>query len=195
MDNNNIENIIESKEIFDINNIMKPSSMVIIGKAGAGKFTLTKKLMNALNIESITVFHYDITKYSEFNNINIYDTYNSDNLVDIINQQRVDNTTPKLIIFDQCFFSNVRDDVNLQEILVNGKDLNITSIVVLQYPMNITVDFDIKFIFWDDFYGNMVKLYEIYINKVLTFRHFEELMKLLNDYECLVYDKNDIKFY
>ena len=110
----------------------------IIGKRHSGKTTLAKELMNYItvtyNIQKTVIFtpSDDYEHDVDNDNVTISNSYTTEQLNNILDNQRA-NRTSRLLIFDDCLY-----DINssvINELLKNGRHYNLYVIIVSQFPL------------------------------------------------------------
>ena len=175
------------------------NSTLIIGKRETGKLTLTKKIINSYNVDSIVIFTNDVNRYSEFTNAKCFIEFDSKIMSDIlIKQQNITESKPVLIIFDQCFHSV---DINKNEYINifsnHAKSYKIRTIFILQFPIGIDPAlrnmFDLVFVFGDNYIANIKKIYNQYFQCLPQFEIFNTLIKDLENYASLVLDTRNFR--
>lgn len=165
----------------------------IIGKRSTGKTTLAKELINKFietkNVQKTIIFTQTKNCYKESDNVIVLNDYTV-HLEQIIKNQVIDRT-PKTLVFDDCFYANSINNNNaIREMLLNGRHYNLYVIIITQYGLGfkpeLRCQFDLIFVFRDDYISNIKRLYEYYFGMIPKFKDFNDLIKELQEFECLV---------
>jgi len=180
---------------FDMNNFQTKSTTLIIGSRCTGKTTLCLDIIRykLYNIKYGLVFARNEKEnpvYSDiFPSFPIYPSFDSNKIYDLLKTQKNNNKKKILVIIDDVLFNE--QDENLIELICNGKDLNISTIIISQFPFftsyEIRKHFQYIFLFNVGSYLNdrISKCYNI--NPQLSKKIFKTLKTLFN---CiLIYDK------
>lgn len=184
---------------FDINNITKHSSVLIISRRESGKTTLCKKIMENLNCdEHVIITHKTQTDYIENDKTKIYTEYNNDIIKSSLETQsnHIDlhgkiNSDLCLIIDDSSIFSSVTKDDNFTELMYNSRHYKISLILTNQIPLSMKPDFitniDYIMLFVTDNMTHIKKMYYDYAEFFKTFDEFHNVFNILTkDYGVMV---------
>ena len=184
---------------FDINNITKHSSVLIISRRESGKTTLCKKIMENLNCdEHVIITHKTQTDYIENDKTKIYTEYNNDIIKSSLETQsnHIDlhgkiNSDLCLIIDDSSIFSSVAKDDNFTELMYNSRHYKISLILTNQIPLSMKPDFitniDYIMLFVTDNMTHIKKMYYDYAGFFKTFDEFHNVFNILTkDYGVMV---------
>lgn len=202
---------LEIKE-FKLGMIKKFSSIVIIAKRGSGKSWICRDLINYFRDFPVGLIICPTEKtdkfYSDFfPEAYIHYEYKSSILEKLLARQlaikekkeyyiknykkRID--TRAYVIMDDCLADSKGwiNDVNVKEVLYNGRHYDITYILTMQYPLGIPpslrANFDYVFLLADDSYTNQEKMYKHYAGMFPKFPAFQEVYNALTvDYHSMV---------
>jgi predicted AAA+ superfamily ATPase len=173
---------------FNLREIKKCSHILIIGKRGSGKSELVKriyenfknKVKNSIVICPTEKFNND---YKKLNNFIIHDCYNNNIMESIIDNQseRIKNNDQSeiFICLDDCLNSKIdlMKDPLTRELLLNGRNYNITYVLTLQYILGTSPElinnFDYIFLLADDIIDNQKKIYKYYAGMFPNFKSFQ----------------------
>jgi hypothetical protein len=111
-----------------------------------------------------------------------------------LKEEYVENIS-KLIIFDDVLNDSnwKNNDKELSELLFNGRHYHFSIIVTMQYAQKIPPEkrnnFDVIFLFKEDFIDNKKRLYDHYAGMFPDFNTFQHVFdELTKNYECMVID-------
>jgi hypothetical protein len=198
-------------EKFELNTIVKNSSILIIGKRGTGKTSMVYHLMKNLhetqNFDYFVVFSPTEIMNKQYEKIitptNIFYEYDSDiiqNILDIQTQNLKENKKKNFcVILDDCLSSNgiLANDKALKELLFNGRHYNITYILTMQFPLEIKQElrsgFDYVFLLEDDAISNQKRIFEYYTGFFKNFDEFRQVfINLTTNYSSMVITQRGI---
>lgn len=167
-------------QLHELYNGLTPINSLIIGKRGCGKTSLSKEIIANLQF---------INKVYEMTSINSHQ--------DIINNQKINCETPILLIFDDLNVGNgINKNAFFRDLLLNGRNYNISIIMILQFPINLKPElrtqFDVVYYYYDIVNNNLV--HKQYFRTFPTLEEFNTCMQSLQKYECIVLT-NKIGFY
>jgi hypothetical protein len=188
---------------FDISKINKYSTILIIGLRHNGKTTLIKELVNNnKEINKKCIISPD--NYEDLRNEQTYicekyvpkiieTVYEQQvKLYNLKNREILAESSAYLILENSIFNTEIFKDKNFKNILLNGKHLNISLILAIQFPMKlpplVRSNLDYTFVFKDNNILNRKELYEKYGGFIEDFQFFSKIMDSLKDYECIVID-------
>ena len=186
---------------FDLNSLVEHPAFIIIGKRGCGTIELVKQIISHQlteeKIDQILIFSSTDKFQQSYSDIcdNVLYKYDGNIIDDLIcNQTKLLEKNIKnnvLIVFHDVFGQKGKwtADVNLQEILFNGRYYNISIILTMQFPIGLSPEirsnFDYYFLFADDNISNKKRLYDHYAGIFDTFKIFEQVYKqLTNEKYC-----------
>lgn len=161
------------------------SKILIFGKRGSGKTTLIKDIYRKLQneIDEVHVFNQPKSQTSDYADITdaIYDDFSL--LEDFPEHcQKNPNSKKLLILENHC---NIKQLSVIEDIIFNG--LNVTLIIVCQYPMGMKpeyrVQFDYVFTAYDDSYSNKQRLYNYYFGMFPSLAMFCQILDSLKKYQ------------
>ncbi len=175
----------------------------IIGKRCENKNVLVKdvitKTIQSNNIESVTIFTYlnSTNNYSYLNNLTTCNIYNYDEAIvkemidkQKLNKQNSDILKPVLVIMDDCICEDECNNDNIRELLLNGRNYNIFTIITCQYairfPPELRCNFDYTSSLKDTNISYIQRLYEYYYGGMPSFDMFHDTMMNMNDNECII---------
>jgi len=200
---------IQPLKYFDLTDIEKNSTIVII--AYRGHEHITKPLINT------TLSHlYETNKINEciiisptekydslYKNMasNIYRSYDTKILHEIVENQKQQPSNHVAIVLDNCLGSNWKKDTILTEIICNGRNYNITLIIVAQYPPSFSPEIrdniDYTFITYNNYPANVTKIFDHYAKKSFpSYKSFTEVfehMEMEMDSEMIIIHNNGHK--
>ncbi len=202
---------------FDLKFCRNPS-IVIVAKRGSGKSWVARHIIRCLIDIPIVIVISPTEEHDPFYSKFIPETfifykYETEILDRIIIRQRkaIEKATLKykeghkadpriLIVMDDCFGENKKwiKDPCITEIMNNGRHLQISYILVMQYVMDVTPNirsnFDYVFLLADDSYQNLDKLYKQYAGIFPTAESFRTCFKTLtSNYGCMVLIKREAR--
>jgi hypothetical protein len=174
-------------------------STLIIGKREVGKTQLIKdfmvKMKNNNLVDTFVIFTCDIFKL-KYNDLcvstdkitNINDINIIENLLDY---QEKNPTNKLMIIFDDSISDKkILSSDAFKELIFNARHYNIGIIISIQFPISflpaIRSNMDLVIVYKDDIVSNQKRIYEHYFGIFPTFSSFNQVIKGLNSYECLV---------
>lgn len=95
------------------------------------------------------------------------------------------------LIFDNSIKKDdfIKDKV-IRQIYMNGRTWSVFNIIstseIIKIPPNLRACCDFVFIFKEEIEKNKKKIYENYVEMILTYNMFEKIIDSLNEYECIV---------
>ncbi len=95
------------------------------------------------------------------------------------------------LIFDDSIKKDdfIKDKV-IKQIYMNGRTWSVFNIIstseIIKIPPNLRACCDFVFIFKEEIEKNKKKIYENYVEMILTYNMFEKIIDSLNEYECIV---------
>ena len=207
-----IKKHMEIKE-FDMRSFKrnKNPAIVIIAKRGSGKSFICRDILNYLRDIPVGIIisrteDEDPFYSTFFPDSYIYSEFKHEIIERLIYRQsemkekkkrykklgkKID--TRAFIIMDDCLADKKdwANDPNMKRLLYNGRHLDITYILTMQYPLGITPDlrtnFDYVFLLADDNYTNQEKMFKHYAGVFHKFQAFQEIYnQLTQNFGCLV---------
>lgn len=160
---------------------------LIIGKKNMGKTILVLDLLKQQNLPCKDVYYFgekcNINPVINDRGYQVFEEYEPSQLEAILDKQATDEAKRHTtIVLDDIIDSQrtLKDDKILQRLLFNARHLNITCIMVQQYPFvmnrDLVSNFDTVFLFKMNL--NQHRLYEQYAGVFPTFAYFD---KVYND--------------
>lgn len=192
-------------------------NILIIGKREVGKTQLIKdfmiKMKNNNLVDTFVIFTNELSKlkYNDLcvstdkiicrlNNIDVFK-----NLMDY---QDKNPTNKLMIIIDNFSLDNkILSSELFKKLMFNARHYNIGIIISIQYPLGfssqIRAQMDLIIVYKDESISDQKRMYDNYFGVISSFSLFNQIIKGLNSYECLVYDNltkkklfnNKIKYY
>jgi len=174
---------------------------LIIGKRQVGKRQLIKdfmvKMKNNNLVDTFVIFTCDNFKL-KYNDICVstdeITNINNKNIIEnLLDYQKKNPTNKLMIIFDDSISDKIILSSNaLKELIFNARHYNIGIIISIQYPVRflpeIRAKMDLIMVYKDEIVSNQKRIYEYYFGIFPTFSSFNQVIKSLNSYECLVCD-------
>tara|TARA_Y100000389_G_scaffold161917_1_gene164505 strand:+ start:685 stop:1500 length:816 start_codon:yes stop_codon:yes gene_type:complete len=198
---------------FDMRRIPSNAVVVVIGKRGTGKTTLTADIMYNIRNRFDAGICFSATEESNsFWGHHVPDTlihseFDENTFKNFINEQRrINGKLSKPInsfaIMEDCMYSKIlRTNKDIRGTFFNGRHWNIFLVVTMQYvldlPPELRSNIDFVFILRNNMVNDREKLYKHFCGFVPNFSTFQKIMnKCTQGYECLVVDNtarsNDI---
>jgi len=181
---------------FDMNDFKKKSTTLITGARRTGKSTLCLDIIRykLFNMNSGLIFAKNEDPYSDiYPDIPIYSIFDSSKIYELLQIQKKNSNKEKLVIIDDVLFDE--NDKNLKELICDGSYLNITTIIILQFPFFTTSEIKSHIRYTFLFYlGNYLldRIFKYYdLEKEKSKRIFEALKTRFNC--CLI--SNNIYMY
>jgi len=188
---------------FDLQNIPSNSVVMIIGKRGTGKTTLTADIMHALRNRFDAGVCFSSTEESNSywqNHIcdtMIYPEFDNDIYHNFISEQRrINGRSAKPInsfaLFEDCMYSKLmRNNKDIRGTFFNGRHWNIFLVVTMQYvldlPPELRSNVDFVFILRNNMVADRERLWKHFCGFIPTLGLFHKIMnKCTSGYECLV---------
>jgi hypothetical protein len=175
---------------FDIRDMYKYSSSIIIAKRGLGKSTFISSILETKSNEVIrnTFIISPKDKLSpyyvdKFPAATVYHEYKSHIIANILDRQSTPDATDCVIILDDCLLNKdcCMKDKAFCNLLFNSKHLKITFFLAIQYPLKIVPElrsnFDYVFLGHEDFETNLKRLYDNYAGMFPTFESFKQVFE------------------
>lgn len=180
--------------------IRNNASILVIGKRLSGKTTLVCDILNKFYFQNSTsnglvIAPTDVTNKFYSQNLpsdaSIY--YELTTSTCEIIQNALEKQEKSYVIMDDCLCqkANWEKDKTIYGLLCNGRHHNLTSVLTMQYPLNVPPEirqnFDYVFLLFDDVIENQKKIYEYYAGCFPNFESFSKVFnQLTTDYGCMV---------
>lgn len=162
------------------------SKTLIIGKRETGKTSLVRDLYKKIqnDIHEVHIFSNVTSSYLDISNA-IYSNFSL--LEDFAEHCKKYHDLKKLLIIENVIDSK---QLNLlEEVLYNGRFMNVTLIVTVQHPLVMKAEyraqFDYIFAANDDFYSTKQRLYTYYFGMFPTLQIFSETLDSLQQFQFL----------
>lgn len=188
------------KSIFPVQtlndiNLCEYPHINIIGKRGVGKSQLIVNLIKYYEehdmINECIIFspqdrmHHFYKNLTKNLNYQIYHEYDPI----IVNAFMHKDGANKVIILDDCLtqnkLSNINSDSILAELSYNGRHYKTSTIIAMQYPIElcpeIRCNFDYIFLFREDCNSNLYKMYNMYAGMFPQFNQFRNIFDTFDD--------------
>jgi hypothetical protein len=196
-----------NKYIIKNFNLEKISSGIIfiVGMRASGKTHIIKDiLIQKRHFRIGRIFcpiRSDYNMYSDFISKDLlYHRYNKYLALEVIENQKLDNSNTAIIVFDDVL-SSIGDWVNdpiLVELVTKAKELNILVVFAFQYLVNLPSSYidnvDYAFLLPEAFPTNQERLYKILGNNFDNFEQFRKVFERINDishFTSMVIDKKN----
>lgn len=190
---------------FDLNDMADNPAVVMIAKRGSGKSWVCRTLIQFFNNIPVGTIIAPTDKMNGFYKSFYYDSYihyefESDIIGKILSRQRIIKEKKKqreqnnktldsraIIVMDDCLSSKKKwlKDLNITELLFNGRHYDITYILTMQFPLGITPElrcqFDYVFLLAEDVQSNLKRIYDHYAGMFPTFESFRQIFTQLTD--------------
>lgn len=190
---------------FDPATFKKNRAMLCIGKKGTGKSTMVAHLAYLIshyvdNAIAMTPSQSSQETFRKFMPAcNVFSDYREDKVAAILTEQRrrqaVGEYVPYIAIFmdDLGYDKSIFTSKVMRDVLMNGRQVNITLLFALQYCLDIKPDIrtniDYVFAFTEKIGKNRKKLHENFFGMFQTFSSFEKtFFACTENFECLVMD-------
>lgn len=190
---------------FDPATFKKNRAMLCIGKKGTGKSTMVAHLAYLIShyVDNAIAMTPSLSSQETFRMFmpacNVYSDYREDKVVAILTEQRrrqaAGEYVPHIAIFmdDLGYDKSIFTSKVMRDVLMNGRQVNITLLFALQYCLDIKPDIrsniDYVFAFSEKIGKNRKKLHENFFGMFQTFSSFEKtFFACTENYECLVMD-------
>lgn len=193
-------------------NVGDDSTIVMLGKRRTGKSVLVQDL---LYYKKHIPFGTVISATESANRFYqayvpgnlIHEEFSTDLLLNVLKrqkkmQERVENEKEKFgraktdpncfLILDDCLFDNTWSRTKeMRYVFMNGRHLNILSIVTMQYPLGVPpalrTNIDYVFILRENVFANRKRIYEQYAGMFPSLDYFCQIMdQCTENFECLV---------
>lgn len=181
---------------FDNIKIIKNRNILITGTKECGKSFLAKDLLESLSAErtNTNIFSCDPSAKSVYQEQfdKIFDKYDRHKIKDILMDQMYRDNSAKYLVFDDCLCENIIQNSEFMELILNGKLLNITVIIITQNPsiLNRFIINNIDYTFLFKIQSNKNKIKNLF-NK-FDFELIDIISNQLNeDYECTVVENKN----
>lgn len=185
----------------------KNTATLIIGKRECGKTHLIKDIINTYNknniINDLYIFTWNKSSYDDIvENINCIIDLNDNNGDDFekyfekikLNQDKINKKKKSIVVIDD----NIEVGKLLKKIkqlILNIHNLQIELILSVQYPLGLSPEirsqFDNVIIFQDEVISNLKRTYEFYFGMIPTFKSYQQIIKNLGNYECIISTQNN----
>lgn len=202
---------------FDMKAVMRNRAAqfwIIIGKRGMGSTTLAEDIvrhqLDSLDQKSVSLLvfnstqefrprYQEIKKHAYVKDSLIVSEYSEDILDEKVSKHtEVLETNPDrhlFLVFDECFYDSMwQKSTTIREAVYNGRYLNITVIICLQYAMGLNIGLrnnaDYVAVFRDTV-TNQARLYDYFFNDCFkTSTMFSQVMNQVcgNPGDCLICD-------
>lgn len=186
-------------------NILQKSTVLIIGKRNRGKSTLAADILRYFKCPKAVIFSAtDMCSgfYKQFFNPNyIFSEYDTDTLRNIIDLQKqfVKNSNDfskhglLLVIDDTGFDKKFLNSKELFEIVLNGRHLLITVVIMLQDPVSMPLSMrgqmDYVMSLGESFPINKERLYRWFFGVFPTMKSFSDCFdKVTENFGCMILD-------
>jgi len=188
--------------------------MLCIGKKGTGKSTMVYNLAYFISqyIDIAIAMTPSLASQEEFKRILpscfVYSDYREDKIITLVENQRklqaAGEYVPKVAIFldDLGYDKRIFNTKIMRDLIMNGRQINITLVFALQYCMDISTairsGIDYIFVFMEKIMKNRKRLHDNFFGMFQTFEGFEKtFFACTENFECLVMDNttqtNDIE--
>lgn len=195
---------------FDMASVKNDSVVIMLGKRRTGKSFLVRDLLS---------YHSDMpsgvvisgTEASNgffgkiFPPLYIFDEFKPKIIENLVKRQKhvmrkikkdpVCEIDPRcILLMDDCLYDKTwANDVNIRQIMLNGRHLKLFFILTSQYPLgvppNLRSNIDYVFILRENIVSNRRRIYENFCGMLPTFENFCSVLdQTTEDYECLVVD-------
>ena len=142
-----------------------------------------------------------ITQISSLNNIETKYTFTNTctetELTTIFEKQQQQSHEPVLLYLNNCINDEISGSEIFKNIILNGRHINIFTVLFLQYPIHfspkIRINFDLVFMCKEKILNIIEKLYDDYFGFIPTIEEFNGLIENLKKDEFL-YSKNNEVF-
>lgn len=190
---------------FDPSTFKKNRAMLCIGKKGTGKSTMVAHLAYLIShyVDNAIAMSPSLSSQETFKQFmlpcNVFSDYREDKIVGIVTEQRRRQTAgeyvPHIAIFmdDLGYDKAIFTSKVMRDVLMNGRQINLTLVFALQYCLDIKPDIrsniDYVFTFTEKIGKNRKKLHENFFGMFQTFSSFEKtFFACTENFECLVMD-------
>lgn len=183
-----------SIEQFDINNMVKNPSIIIIGPRCSGKSNICKYIINHLNVHTTILSPQYYFYKSCIPQMRIFNHYSDDLLKTILTNQIEMKTEEDIcIVVDDCLNENNswKKDKSILDLFYTNKHYHTTYILTMQNSLNIKPEirynFDYIFMLKDTIVYNQKLLYYHYANQYMSYETFEHLFsQYTQDFTAIV---------
>ena len=188
---------------FQLEDIIPSAHITIIGNRQRGKSHLIKNIL--YHHQTIPAFLVVNPReemepfYSHFvPKLFIHPTLEPDTLSRVFHRQhsimkKKQHDSRAIIVMDDCISSSTFfKDPKCKEMIMNGRRLNLSSILTLQFPLNISpeirINMDYIFLFGTENEHHRKRIYEQYAGFFPTFAKFNEIFQEITSspYRCMV---------
>ena len=197
-------NVFDFKTL-DIKNLIscdekKSNFFAVIGSRGTGKSTLLRNIVDANKdlFSQGTVINNAPTMFDGvLAKTNIFYEFDSTIIKDFIDQQKLlrrENTqnSRACIVLDDCMMPKNFRGEEISSLILNGRFWNITTLISMQYPFEITprnrLSLDGVFIFPNSSSLALKRLWEQYAGVIPEFSQFCEILRNLPEHTALFID-------
>jgi hypothetical protein len=192
---------------FDVKKIEKTSTIEIIGNRESGKSYVCRDILNHMidipyGIVISTDEMRDLFYSKNFPNLITHSKFDPSIVEKLIKRQKEIKENEKfknidtraLIVIDDCLTDEDLNNKFIRELAYNGKQLNITFILVtqlLKIRPDLRTNFDYVFLLKDDNIANQELMFKHYGHKFSTFSKFKNIYdKIIENFGCLVLCNN-----
>jgi Cdc6-like AAA superfamily ATPase len=198
---------------LNIHSLPKYAKILIIGKRGTGKSYLVRDICKHMHPPTATIFSSHQNLHEFYNNKanTYYNMYNDIILNNIFvkqyelikyNEKLKDEyaeDVSKLIVIDNMFNNShwCDQDTCLYELLYSGKSYHLSTIITTPYSLNlppsVREQFDLIFLFYEDYNANIKRLYEHYGEMFSDYETFRDIFNELTKNHCCMVIRQHIK--
>lgn len=188
--------IVSFKQL-DVNTICENPVIVIIGKRGSGKSWLCRHLLNKVigpNTDAGAIFcpsEKFTSFYSKcFPDLFIHEKFTNGDLSKILHRQDVvleqsQSNVKSFILLDDSLGGDTFRNQSIIEPLINSRHYKLSFVLTMQFPLQVPPEtrcnFDYVFLFRDDIYSNIKRIYDHYGGIFPTFESFRRAFKTLTE--------------
>lgn len=192
---------------FDISRVPSNSVVMVVGKRGTGKTTLTADIMYHLRKSFDAGLCFSATEESNsywgkhICDTLIFSDFEGDVYKNFINEQRrinsrMDKPVNSFAVFEDCMYSRLlRNNKDIRGTFFNGRHWNIFLIVTMQYvldlPPELRSNVDFVFILRNNMLQDKEKIWKHFAGFVPNFALFQKIMnRCTTGHECMVINNN-----
>lgn len=181
---------------FDVSKIKTGSSIGVIGKKRIGKTSLIRDFLDNHAVSPYgVVFSEDLQLETDEKQVEYHRTdANFSNVLQAFHERQIklireETEDPRALLVIDDFYLD-KDDYYLTCIYHNQRQLHITTVTSMQYPMKSSPMFDYVFIFCNSNSRTKERLYNMHAGMFSSLEEFSTTLKefIQKDYECLVID-------
>lgn len=189
---------------FDLSQMKDDSTVMVLGKRGAGKSTILRHVMY---VKRHLPFGIACSGTEEGNGafskmipkMFVYSDYDSKAIIRMIERQRKMADTPQgcapaFLVLDDCLYdAGVLKRKEIRQLFLNGRHYKFFTAVTAQFagdvPPAIRANIDYLFICRENVIQNRKRIWENFFGMVENFKHFQALMdQTTENHEVLVLD-------